>query len=262
MIDLHTHILPGVDDGSQIMEESLKMIRKAKAIGFQGIILTPHYMCYTYQSRVADNQKILEELKKAVKKEGLDIFLFLGNEVCYHTDVINLIGTEAFTTINKSRYLLVETKSQVEDLFNLERFVFELQLKGLIPIIAHPERYRFVQKDPNVLVNMVNSGALAQMNILSLVGYYGTKAQETAEILLTHNMIHFLGSDAHNHEAYDEVKKGIKIATRLVGKKKMQDLFRDHPRRVLVNAIVPIEEPEFYNRPRKKKTGLKRIWAR
>lgn len=263
MIDLHAHILPGIDDGAQTMEESMEMIREAQKQGFQGIILTPHYITNSrYQSSIKDNKIIFKALKKAVADEGLNIFLFLGNEVCYRVDVLDLIDKGNFSTINGSRYFLIETKSHLADLFNLETFLFKLQLKGYIPIIAHPERYEFVQKDPNVLGNMVLHGALAQTNILSLSGHYGTGARECAEILLTHNMVHFLSSDAHRIKSYEDFGAAREMAIDLIGTEKVDKMLRENPRRVLVDETITVSDPYLYEPPKKRKGGLKRLWKK
>ncbi|MGV8905495.1 MAG: tyrosine-protein phosphatase [Acetobacterium sp.] len=263
MIDLHAHILPGVDDGAQTMAESLEMIREAQKQGFQGIILTPHYIINSrYQSNIKDNKVIFKALKKAVADEGLDIFLFLGNEVCYKVDVLDLIEKGNVSTMNGSRYFLIETKSHLTDLFNLETFLFKLQLKGYIPIIAHPERYEFVQKDPNVLGNMVLRGALAQMNILSLTGHYGTSARECAEILITHNMVHFLASDAHQIKSYEDFGAARKIAVDLIGEKKVDRMLKENPRRVLVDETITINDPDLYEPPKRRKGSFKRLWKK
>lgn len=263
MIDLHTHILPGVDDGAQTMEESMDMIRAARDQGFQGIILTPHYITDTqYESKVKENKVLLKALKKAVQDEGIDVFLFLGNEVCYHIDVLDFMEKGNFTTMNGSRYLLIENKSHLDDLYNLEAFLFQLQLKGFTPIIAHPERYGFVQKDPNVLGNLVAHGSLAQMNILSLTGLYGSKTQSTAEILLTHDMVHFLSTDSHRIKSYEGFAKAREVAVDLIGEEKVAKMLEENPRRVLVDETITITEPYLYEDPKKTTRGLGRLWKK
>ncbi|HEY5555485.1 tyrosine-protein phosphatase [Acetobacterium sp.] len=263
MIDLHSHILPGVDDGARTIEESMDMIRAARDQGFRGIILTPHYIANTdYQSRVKENKALFKALKKTVKDQGIDLFLFLGNEVCYRVGILKLIENGDFTTMNGSRYFLIETKSHLPDLFNFEAFLFKLQLKGYTTIIAHPERYDFVQKDPNVLGNLVAKGSLAQMNILSLTGFYGTRAQACAEILLTHNMVHFLASDAHKPKSYEEFAIARERAIDLVGEKKVSQMLKENPGRVLVDEAINISEPKRYEESKKRKRSLKSLWEK
>ncbi|MBK5244783.1 MAG: capsular biosynthesis protein [Eubacteriaceae bacterium] len=263
MIDIHSHSLPGVDDGAQTMEESMAMIRAAKDQGFNSIILTPHYITNTkFESKVKENKVILNALKKAVKDAGIDLFLFLGNEVCYRVDVLDFIDQGNYITMNDSRYLLIETKSHLADLYNFEAFLFKLQLKGYTPIIAHPERYDFVQKDPNVLANLVEHGSLAQMNILSLTGAYGASAKETAEILLTHNMVHFLASDAHRPMSYEAFGQAKEMAIDLVGKEKVAKLLNENPARVLVDETIVIDDPDFYEDSKKRKWKLGNLWKK
>lgn len=263
MIDIHSHSLPGVDDGAQTMEESMDMIRAAKDQGFKSIILTPHYILNSnFESGIKENKDILKTLKKTVKDAGIDLILFLGNEVCFQVDILDFVEKDCFLTMNDSRYLLIETRSQLTDLYNFEAFLFKLQLKGYIPIIAHPERYDFVQKDPNILGNLVAHGSLAQMNMLSLTGFYGTSAQSAAKILLTHNMVHFLASDAHNPKSYEKFAKGREIAVELIGEEKVMKMLEENPRRVLVDETITMTEPETYKDSQKRKWRFSHLWKR
>lgn len=263
MIDIHSHILPGVDDGAQTMEESMEMIRAAKDQGFKGIILTPHYITNTkFESKVKENKVILTALKKAVYDAGIDLFLFLGNEVCYRVDTLDFIDQDDYATMNDSRYFLIETKSHLADLYNFEAFLFKLQLKGYTPIIAHPERYDFVQKNPNVLANLVEHGSLAQMNIVSLAGLYGTSARETAEIIITHNMVHFLSSDAHRPMSYEAFGQAKEIAVDLIGEEQVAILLSENPARVLLDETIEINDPEYYEVSKKRKWSLGSLWKK
>lgn len=263
MIDIHAHVLPGIDDGAKTLLESMDMIRCAKEQGFQGIVLTPHfYPDNKMTSVVAENKRRFKALKKAVSDEGIEIFLFLGNEVFYSQDTLGFIGKGCFTTINNSRYLLVETMRHSLDFYSLEVFLNNLHRKGYTPILAHPERYDFIQKDPNVLVRLVQDGNLAQMNILSLIGFYGKDAQATAEILLTHNMVHFLASDAHVTKAYDKFDGALEIARSLVGEKKVAKLLDENPKRVLVDEKVDIMEPCYYEISKKRSRNLGSLWKK
>lgn len=263
MIDIHTHILPGVDDGSKTFEESVNMIRCARDEGFRGIVLTPHFHTENRMtSTVAENKKRFLMLKKAIRAQGIDTFLFLGNEVYYTSEIIGLVGKGYFETINGSRYLLVETMRYSLDFYSLEVFLNKLRGKGYIPIIAHPERYDFIQEDPNVLIRLIQDGNLAQLNLLSLIGFYGEAARDTAEILLTHNMIHFLASDAHRVKTYRNFSPALDEAKALVGKKKIKMLLDENPKRVLVNENIPIPEPTYYQIQKKRSRGLSGIWKK
>lgn len=263
MIDIHAHLLPGVDDGAETLAESLAMIRRAQQQGIRGIVLTPHfYPDKDMASSIEDNKKLLEKLKQAVREAGLEIFLFLGNEIFYSQDTLEQLEKGYYTTLNNSRYLLVETMRHALDCYSLTVFLNQLRLRGYIPILAHPERYEFIQNDPNVLVRLVQDGNLAQLNLLSLIGHYGSNAQATAEILLTHNMVHFLASDAHAPKAYDRFGAALDEAKKLVGEKRITNLLEENPQRVLVNEKIKTMEPSYYEEPQKRKKSILDIWKK
>ncbi len=263
MIDIHAHLLPGVDDGAGSLAESLAMIRRAKQQGFRGIVLTPHfYPDNDMTSSIAANQAQLENLKQAVRQAGIEIFLFLGNEIFYCQDTLTQLEQGCYTTLNNSRYLLVETIRHSLDCYSFTVFLNQLRLRGYIPILAHPERYQFIQNDPNVLVRLIQDGNLAQLNLLSLTGYYGSDAKATAEILLTHNMVHFLASDAHSTKAYERFGLALDEATKLVGQKRVAKLLEDNPQRVLVDEKIATMEACYYEAAQKRKKSLLGIWKK
>ncbi|MDK2942804.1 MAG: protein-tyrosine phosphatase [Acetobacterium sp.] len=257
MIDIHAHLLPGVDDGAKTLTESLNMIRSAKAQGFQGVVLTPHYYPdHKMTSTIVQNKEQVALLKKAMKAAGIEIDLFLGNEVFYGQETLELLGKGHYTTLNDSRYLLVETMRQCLDFYSFSVFLNKLRLQGITPIIAHPERYEFIQNDPNSLVRLIQDGNLAQLNILSLIGYYGKTAQATAEILLTHKMVHFLASDAHSARAYDSFDGALAKARRLIGQKRVVQLADDNPKRLVADEKVDIMEPCYFGETQKRKRNF------
>ncbi|WP_050739516.1 tyrosine-protein phosphatase [Acetobacterium bakii] len=263
MIDSHAHILPGIDDGAQTMAQSVDMVRAAKKQGFDALILTPHYIVDTnFESPVAANEALLNKLKTAVRAAGISMFLFLGNEVFFNSAVLDLIDNGSFKTMNDSRYLLVETTRNSDEYYNFEIFLYKLQGKGYTPIIAHPERYEFVQNDPNILARLVEHGSLAQLNILSLTGFYGESAKATAEILLTHNMVHFLVSDAHRVKSYEAFGKAREVAVNLIGEARVATMLVENPKRLLVDALITPTDPSRYENSKKKKRGLGSIWKK
>lgn len=263
MIDIHAHLLPGVDDGAGTMAESLAMIRRAQEQGFRGIVLTPHfYPDNEMASSFAENKMHLERLKQAVREVGLEMFLFLGNEVFYSQETLAQLEKSCYTTLNNSRYLLVETIRHSLDCYSFTLFLNQLRARGYTPILAHPERYEFIQQDPNILVSLIQDGNLAQLNLLSLIGHYGRTAQATAAILLTHNMVHFLASDAHAPKAYERFGAALDEARKLVGETRVAKLLEENPKRVLVDESIAMLEPCYYEGVRERKKGLLGIWKK
>ncbi len=255
MIDLHTHVLYGIDDGSQDIENSIEMLRVAERVGFRGVVLTPHYMCYTpYVSRADENRKRMRELTKRLKVEGIGITLYLGNELYFEPNAIEMIDTGAFTTLNRSDYFLVETMRHDTNRAHIQTFIYQLQIKGYQTILAHPERYDFIQKDPNVVIDCLEKGVLMQVNALSLIGFYGSRSKETAEILLEHQMAQFLASDAHKIKSYELMPQALEKAESLIGKEQLKELTWHNPSVILSGkGNIRVSPKEYHAKPKKKR---------
>ena len=207
MIDIHTHLLFGVDDGSVNLEESINQINKAYENGIKAIVLTPHYIEDSkYSSNLENNKKIFNILKSKIT----NVELFLGNE-CYITDdLLKLLKEKKITTINNSKYLLVEFP-RMGKLLNLEEKLQTLINNDIIPIICHPERYSIYKENPKNIVNLINLGCLIQINAFSLLKLYGSDAKKTAMYFLKNEYVDFIATDIHDRDFYSSIKKLKKI---------------------------------------------------
>lgn len=240
MIDFHSHILPNIDDGSKSMEESINLIEEAKLAGFTDIISTSHYLENYYESNNKERQDLIKEI---CDNNNFDIKLHLGSEIYITEDIINLIIQEKASTINNSRYVLFELPMNNNVLY-LKEIVFRLIENDFIPIIAHPERYLFVQKDPNMILELIEMGVLFQSNYASIIGYYGKEAQITVKNLLKNNMIQFLGTDVHRQNTiYKKMPEILEKLEKLIGKEKVYKLTTLNPKLVLENKEISIDTP-------------------
>ncbi|MGL6292707.1 tyrosine-protein phosphatase [Eubacterium aggregans] len=167
---------------------------------------------------------------EATEFGDLEIQVYLGNEVFYDPDILKILDSDQFSALNKSRYLLVETVRHDASVESFEDFLYRLQLKGYSPVIAHTERYDFVQEDPNVLLDLINKGSFIQMNMLSLTGYYGHGAKETAHIMLENNMAQFMTSDAHRARSYKLMGEALEIAQDVLGPRQFKRMMSDNPK--------------------------------
>lgn len=200
MIDLHTHIIPKIDDGSKSEEMTLEMLRIAEQSGSKKIVLTPHYFKGKYMVPLDEVKKQLVYVKKLVEDNNINIEIFCGQEVYFTPSILEDFKTGLIGTINDSKYMLIE--------FNLSRFdyevseildvLYELQVRGVVPIIAHPERYKEFQKAPEKINDFIELGCLFQMNAGSITGMLGSDSKKLAKILLKNGVYSFIGSDAHN----------------------------------------------------------------
>lgn len=206
MIDIHSHILYGIDDGCNNIDESIEILRNASRNGVSDIILTPHYIVNSvYNADICLKKKLLSELKRRLRDERININLYLGNEVYVDLDIFSKF--RSISTLNNSRYILIELPLNSKCLV-LESILFRLKEMNLIPIIAHPERYSAYFKDYDFFDNLVRNGCLLQGNIGSLYGDYGRNSKRMIKGLLKRGMIHFMGSDIH-HGNSDIYQKDI-----------------------------------------------------
>ena len=248
MIDMHNHVLFGVDDGAQCIEDSVAMLDTAKSVGFTGAVLTPHYMCYqNFTSPVAENEKRLAQLKEVIRRLGLEMELYLGSELLYEYKLGDLLDTGAFKPLGNTRYFLVETIRHGGSEASLMNFINRLKAAGYETVFAHPERYDFIQEDPNVLLDFMKKGCLIQSNYLSLTGYYGAKAKDTLKIMLAHDMVQLMGSDAHQAEGYALYPNAEAEGVAIVGEEKWQEIVCTNPKILLSGERKLVPAPRVYS---------------
>ena len=244
MIDIHSHILFGIDDGSKSFEESMNIIKKAVDANVTDIILTPHYMLGSdYVTNNVEKRKIISKLKREVKKQELPINLYLGNEVFVENDMDSLKNNGEITTLNNSKYLLFELP--LNYVYNgIGDVLFELRCKGYIPVVAHPERYTFLKENPSLITELIDKGALFQSNIGSFLGTYGRHAKETAILFLKHHVITFMGSDIHHdtHDFYDRINECKDIMRKYVSEEEIDDLFNNNANKILNKEEISVAE--------------------
>lgn len=197
MRDLHSHYLPGVDDGSKDIEQTKRMLASAYQNGITDIVFTPHFILDSrFMSTKNENKKIFEPIKKMAKEE-YGINLFLGNEVYCNNEIMRLYNEGLIATINDTRYMLIEIP-MYSKMNNVKDIFFELISNGITPILAHPERYTAYYNDLDFFLELRKMGVLLQINFPSLVGEYGSKAKKMAVKLLKLHIISFIGSDIHS----------------------------------------------------------------
>lgn len=203
-VDIHSHLLPGLDDGVKSVEETVYILKILQNLGYKKIITTPHVMSDHYPNSNLDIISKLIETKELLVKHELDIQLDAAAE--YYLDenlIYKLSKKEKFLTFGKN-YLLFETSFFNKPAF-LEEAVFNMNTLGYQPVLAHPERYSYLNGNQKLLEKLKNMNLFFQMNILSLSGFYSIEVKKFAMKLLKANLIDFVGTDCHNALQADEV---------------------------------------------------------
>lgn len=196
-IDIHSHLLPGIDDGSKNMENSIELIEKLSKHGIKRFITTPHTMAEVYPN----NPEIIlgkrDELREELKQKGIEVELHAASEYLLDHDFLNKLEKGEVLSFGKENYVLVEM-SFFNAPNNLRELLFQIQLKGYKPILAHPERYNFYQGDMKEFQKLKDLGCAFQLNLLSLTPHYGKHVQKTSYKLLNAGMYNFVGTDTHH----------------------------------------------------------------
>lgn len=236
IIDIHTHILPGVDDGSKDISESIDIINYLNKSGISDIVLTSHYIkntkyCYNELTR----KNILDTLRKKLNNDSIN--LYLGNEVYLNEEVVKQLKEKEISTINNTKYMLVELPL-TGYLYNFQDILCSLNDNGIIPIIAHPERYEFIQKDNSRVKELLEFNCLLQCNIDSIIGKYGKKAKKAFKWLLKNNLVSFVATDTHYVSDNKKLDKAYKKLKKIVGKDKFTKLTYDNPLSILSNKDI------------------------
>jgi protein-tyrosine phosphatase len=197
MIDVHSHLIYGVDDGPPTIKESIRMVLEAERIGIKTIIATPHYRKGLFKAENAVEHYI--ELKSRVKDCNIEILL--GYEVYFDSIIPDVMTVKDRFTLNKSKYLLFEMPFDIIP-SNISDVILNLHMENFIPVIAHPERNRFFVKNFQFFLEFIESGCLIQLDAASILGVYGSAVKKFTKNLIKLNLAHFVSSDAHSATDY------------------------------------------------------------
>ncbi len=205
--DMHSHLIPGIDDGASTIEESVNLIRKMKDLGFSKIITTPHIMSDNFRNNPEIIMSGLAKVREALNIEGINIEIEAAAEYFIDDGFEKILNDGALLTFG-DRYLLVELSYfyMYNGFFSL---LFDLNVAGYKIILAHPERYSYFHDKYEVYEDLKNRGLYFQLNTISLSGYYSKKVKKTAEKLIELGFYDFAGSDLHNDDYFINFKKAL-----------------------------------------------------
>ena len=257
MYDLHSHIICGVDDGSPDPETSRELLKMAAGCGTRHIVATPHVIelnnCPSWE-RINEG---VAQLKTMVAEEKLDLAIYPGAEIEMNWDILELFkeGSRDYCLAG-SHYLLVELPAMSIPDYT-EDFWYELQLKGICPVLAHPERHQRLMEQPERLLKWMRSGVLTQMNGGSIIGRFGEHVKQKAEMLLKNDVICFIGSDAHRVKIRNtDLTHARESLVELVGPEKAKLLLEINPQRLLADEEFSLKLPGTIRKIEKKKQSF------
>lgn len=238
-VDIHSHILHGIDDGPETLEQTMAFCTKLKQQGIEKIIATPHFISGdTYMPAAEEIREKVKLLQKEIDKKKIGLKVFPGMEVFASHDTIERIRKNEILSLNDSKYILIEFPLKAVPRYASD-LLFAMQLEGYIPIIAHPERYCSDYRKNGFLTQLVDKGALLQINSGSLAGAHGKKAKKAAEQLLRAGMVHLVASDAHGEHRMPSDKWEIeKKISQICGVENTERIMQINPQKVLKNEEV------------------------
>lgn len=237
-IDIHSHILPGVDDGPESIEQTIRMLHMAISEGINTIIATPHY------EPGGDNPSVdeLERIRKQVEEEAFNISrkikLYLGNEVYYGESAVSLLKAGEALTLAGSRYVLVEFPYGI-DIKSMYQGMYNFLSHGYLPILAHVERYHHIHRRPDVIEELVDMGCYIQMNCDSIVGSLLNTEVSFNRRLIKNGLVHFIASDSHSDKMrVPMMQTAVNYMLKKFSEEAVNELISENPMKVLENKYI------------------------
>ena len=245
MIDLHSHILPGLDDGSPDMETSLDMARAAVADGIVVMACTPHITPGLYDNRPSRIRARVQTFQEKLLEADIPLQVVAGCDAHIRPDFIQSLRSDRILTLNKSRYVLFEPPHTVMPP-RLEELLFDIVASGFVPILTHPERLKWIETNFSIFERLSMAGVRMQITAGSLTGHFGQRPQYWAEKMLGLGMVHILATDAHNLTSRPPIlSKAYELAKAAVGHEEALNLVRTRPENILRNAAIEKLPPVF-----------------
>ncbi len=242
MIDLHSHLLPGIDDGAPDLGTALEMARMAQASGVTVMACTPHILPGVYHNEGSDIRRRVATLQAALDEHDISLRLIAGADVHMVPDMLAGLAEGRLLPLGDSRYVLVEPPHNVAPV-RMSEFFFSLQAGGYVPILTHPERLAWIEQRYDAIVRLARSGVWMQVTAGSLAGAFGRRVRYWAERMLAEGLVHILASDAHDtRRRPPDLDRGLLAAEKILGGREAQHLVWTRPEGI-VKDLSPAEIP-------------------
>ena len=221
--DMHCHLLPGIDDGPESIEESLSIIQAMVAVGYQGAICTSHIFPEVYDNKADDMLRGVDSLQSVLDENNINFTLHASAEYMVDRQFIELAKAKKLLAFGKKDYVVIETGFTQENPY-FDEAIYEMQYAGYCPILAHPERYLYLSQSKSIeqFEKIIDKGIELQINLFSLIGLYGRLSKEVAKILLKNNFIRWIGTDIHRSQHISLLEKANDLKT-------LSNSMRDNP---------------------------------
>ncbi len=244
MIDLHSHILPGLDDGAEDWEESINMARSAANDGIQGMVCTPHWVIGVYENTRPIILQQVATFREKLRDHNISLKVYPGSELRLDPSLLQKIKQREILTLNDGgQYALIELPEVVMS-EHLETFLWDMIAHGITPIIGHPERNSFVQSHPEKLSNWIEMGTMIQITASSLLGYFGRRTMEFTKMMLDHQLVHIMATDSHGMRTRSpQLSKAARMLEEIVGKVEAHKMTLETPKRIVSGKRVNLDSP-------------------
>lgn len=235
MIDIHTHLIPNVDDGSKSVEDTFSIFDEAEKAGFTDVILTSHYLTDYYEPKTEEIVFWKDKLQEVLEKSDRKLKLHSGMEIYISEQLDKLIKENKLLMLANSKYILIELPMSTNIKY-LDHIMYLLESIGLKFILAHPERYKNVQENPSLVEEYIKKGCLIQCNYGSILGQYGREAKSAIKYLLKKDLVHFIASDCHKKNGiYLQIPKALKKIEKIIGKQKLYEITTSNAQKIINN---------------------------
>jgi protein-tyrosine phosphatase len=259
VIDLHCHILPGIDDGPATIEEALEMCRIAASDGIHTIVATPHYSPDNKAWSARDISERIERLEAALLKLNVKLAILPGAEIAIFPELPKAVAHGTVPTMNNKRRCILAEFPFDSAPPHWEAFLQKVLDSGIVPLISHPERNGWFLRHPEAVTAIVRRGGLIQITAMSLLGGFGEEVRDFSLFLLRHKLAHVIATDAHSVVARPpKLTEAVRVAARVIGEAAARELVTSVPQAIIEGRAAPVPEPvEFVG---KKEPWLKRVF--
>lgn len=236
MVDIHTHILPQIDDGAENLQDAIEMLKKVEQSGIKKVVATPHYLWGRYENKYIDICSMVGSIKEEAVENEIEIDIIPGQEVFVDKHTIELYKQGIIRGINDTKYILLELPMNYLDSKILDT-IYEIRLLGLKPIIAHPERYTFIIEDILKINDFIDEDCLFQINAGSVDGLFGKSVKKTVEGLIKYGICNFIASDVHSKRPMADINHALNIVGQI--DRNLENYIRGNGERILSGEDIP-----------------------